>query len=110
MRDRAKRKATIAKYWASDKGKANRAKMNRKRVAENNAVLLPAKNVPCMDCGGVYPTCVMDFDHVRGVKLFNIAKVASRAGAADLLAEIAKCDVVCSNCHRIRTQKRLHNR
>ena len=46
----------------------------------------------------------MDFDHLRDKK-FNISNSMGMPEAA-LLAEIAKCEVVCSNCHRIRTEKR----
>jgi len=51
----------------------------------------------------------MDFDHrEEEVKLFNIANLTSQRwmSVADLQAEIAKCDVVCANCHRERTHQR----
>jgi hypothetical protein len=65
-----------------------------------------AKSVPCMDCGQSYPPYVMDFDHRDGeVKLNEIARMV-KGSMASLLAEIAKCDVVCSNCHRERTYQR----
>ncbi len=44
----------------------------------------------------------MDFDHVRGKKLFNIANGRYRTWKS-VIIEIAKCDLVCANCHRIRT-------
>lgn len=47
----------------------------------------------------------MDYDHVRGEKIKDISDMW--AGDKDLiLAEIAKCDLVCANCHRIRTHLR----
>jgi hypothetical protein len=46
----------------------------------------------------------MDFDHVRGEKLFNIGQTLSVA-MPKFLTEISKCDIVCANCHRIRTNK-----
>lgn len=49
----------------------------------------------------------MDFDHVRGKKSFNIG--GGKMGTPSFEAievEIAKCDLVCANCHRIRTEKR----
>jgi hypothetical protein len=66
------------------------------------------KSGPCMDCGHKFPPECMDFDHVRGRKLFNIGNSATRSAKA-LKREIAKCDLVCSNCHRIRTKKRRHS-
>ncbi len=46
----------------------------------------------------------MDFDHVRGEKLFGIVEARGSAIAwQTVLNEIAKCDLVCANCHRMRT-------
>lgn len=61
-----------------------------------------------MDCALTFPYYVMDFDHRPDeVKLFNIAEYARlKPSMAQLEAEIAKCDVICSNCHRIRTYER----
>jgi hypothetical protein len=67
------------------------------------------KNKPCMDCGGTFPFECMDFDHVRGTKLGNLNKLFTGAAMETILAEIAKCELVCSNCHRIRTRKRRLN-
>lgn len=64
-----------------------------------------AKNRPCLDCKRRFPPYVMDFDHVRGDKKFNVSR-AHTVGINALREEMAKCDVVCSNCHRIRTHKR----
>jgi hypothetical protein len=51
----------------------------------------------------------MDFDHRPGTtKLGEISKKLYFLGEKKLLAEIAKCDLVCANCHRIRTQERKH--
>jgi hypothetical protein len=48
----------------------------------------------------------MDLDHVRGRKEFKVSEVVQKAYSISLerlQAEIAKCDVVCANCHRVRT-------
>jgi hypothetical protein len=63
------------------------------------------RRVRCMDCGGMFPPHVMDFDHRDPrAKLFSLAadKVYLKNRAV-LEAEAAKCDIVCGNCHRIRT-------
>jgi hypothetical protein len=51
----------------------------------------------------------MDFDHI-GSKEANISALMSRSGLDRLVKEIAKCEVVCANCHRIRTQARLERK
>jgi hypothetical protein len=58
---------------------------------------------PCIDCGEADPI-VLEFDH-RGDKSFNIAKGLRDRSWDDLVSEIAKCDVVCANCHRRRTAR-----
>ncbi len=55
----------------------------------------------CVDCGESDPV-VLEFDHVRGIKKAPIAKLLSSSWST-ILAEISKCDLVCSNCHRRRT-------
>jgi hypothetical protein len=61
---------------------------------------------PCTDCGGVFHQAAMEYDHVpeRGPKLFNLGQ--SDRSVEAVKAEIAKCDIVCANCHRIRTWNR----
>ena len=63
------------------------------------------KSAPCTDCGKPFPTDAMDFDHVNGVKLANISDLLD-APRAVLDAELAKTELVCANCHRIREMNR----
>lgn len=64
------------------------------------------KDVPCVDCGGKFPPECMDFDHLPGfIKSFKISAEINRTWSK-IEAEIAKCEIVCSNCHRIRTKLR----
>ena len=48
----------------------------------------------------------MDFDHI-GSKRLEVSRLVFVSGTAALLEEIKKCEVVCANCHRIRTMRRL---
>ena len=58
----------------------------------------------CIDCGYRDHHAALEFDHVRGEKKFIMAALrALRPSRARLDAEIAKCEVRCSNCHRIKT-------
>ena len=66
------------------------------------------KTLSCVDCnysGKDHPE-VLDFDHVRGDKKSSICFMKATASFKKVLEEIAKCEVVCSNCHRIRTTER----
>ena len=68
------------------------------------------KDLPCQDCGGRFPPECMDFDHRDPeLKSFPISQgyVAQKDPQAlrELMLEVSKCDLVCSNCHRIRTKK-----
>ena len=79
----------------------------KRRTAQIRRLIKESKDLPCSDCGIRYPSYVMDFDHVRGVKIMGIANTPSQRYSIDkILQEIAKCDVVCANCHRIRTHER----
>ena len=59
---------------------------------------------PCVDCGET-DTAVLEFDHLRD-KHFDIAAGLLYKNWDEVLAEIAKCEVVCANCHRRRTALR----
>ena len=60
----------------------------------------------CIDCGFNGHPAALDFDHLPGTtKLFNIGQEKNRP-RAQLMEEIAKCELVCANCHRIRTVNR----
>jgi predicted nucleic acid-binding Zn-ribbon protein len=63
----------------------------------------------CSDCGYREHSEALDFDHVRGAKEFAISQRVYYS-IAKLEAEIAKCEVVCANCHRIRTFERHQER
>jgi hypothetical protein len=64
----------------------------------------------CADCGYNANSAALDFDHLpEFVKLYRFCTMAGmRQELID--AEIAKCEVVCANCHRIRTVTRLRTR
>ena len=60
----------------------------------------------CADCGYNAHPAALEFDHVREEKLFNIGEQIGNRSRKTLWEEIAKCDVVCANCHAIRTATR----
>ncbi len=63
------------------------------------------RELACADCGRRFLTCVMEFDHRDpSDKRYDMNLIAGRVKFSTLLEELAKCDIVCSNCHRIRTR------
>lgn len=56
--------------------------------------------IPCADCVRLFKPCQMDFDHVRGEKVEQVSRLI---GDPRLRDEITKCELVCANCHRVRT-------
>jgi hypothetical protein len=105
---RAYRMAYYEKNKATELvGITARRKRHGQKIRE---IVLEAKDRPCMDCGVHYHAWVMDFDHrEHGDKEFLISKASWRGNAIErVIAEIAKCDVVCANCHRMRTFTRKY--
>ena len=92
------------------KNKADLKAYNRRKHRKNEEALRILKSEPCTDCKRKFPHYVMEFDHVpeRGKKRGTIATLvgASSLEAPSVKEELAKCDLVCANCHKIRTYER----
>lgn len=96
------RQIKLDHYYRNKDQYKERAKQNRRECRE---LARKAKNVPCTDCGLRYPYYVMQFDHL-GDKIANINSMVAEGRKKALLIEIAKCEVVCANCHAERTHSR----
>lgn len=93
-------------YLANKERYIAQAGQRNKALIEERTQYLVAflREHPCVDCGEADPI-VLEFDHLRDKK-FGIATGIRNRNWNDVLDEIAKCDVVCANCHRRRTAKR----
>lgn len=92
---------------------ANKSRYVAQAVAARdrmNEMVAKLKAKPCHDCGQEYPWYVMQFDHVKGRKMDGIGNLKKFNNESRLLREIKKCEVVCANCHAIRTYTRIHAR
>jgi predicted transcriptional regulator len=99
-------KGTIS-YHLGDGQKRKTGERSQKRRTEIRLMIAKIKEeAGCIDCKIMYPYYVLDFDHVNGLKIENIGKMVYWHSIEDILKEIEKCEVVCSNCHRERTHKR----
>jgi len=79
-----------------------------RKVEEHRSLRRSLKDLPCTDCHKRYPSFVMDFDHV-GTKTRNLAHTSSFSSTR-IKSEASQCEVVCANCHRLRTNLRGQNK
>ena len=82
-------------------GERRRARANRHR-----GIVRALKRQPCADCGKTCPAEAMDFDHLWAKRL-DTSRLPHVSGTVTMLEGVEKCEVVCANCHRIRTKHRL---
>ena len=76
------------------------AKMrDRARCVE---IVAELKGRPCTRCGGSFPAVAMDLHHPDPTnKSENVSRLVRDGRLSALIAEIAKCEVLCANCHRV---------
>lgn len=93
-------------YRANASRHASMREAHRRRLrARVLALLREHKDKPCADCGRTLPAEAMDLDHVRGWKRGGAGWIRQQ-GLPAARTELAKCEVVCVNCHRARTTNR----
>ena len=92
-------------YAANKQRYIDQARVQKRRLALDRTRYLLKFFVthPCVDCGERNPV-VLEFDHLRD-KLFDICQALPYRNWQSIL-EMAKCEVVCANCHRKRTARR----
>lgn len=102
--DPEERKKYMAEYHRKNPDKRRRTAYHRGRRDTMKAFIDEQKDKPCMDCGVKYPPPVMDFHHRDPAeKEFGIRKgVCGLMSRERVEKEIAKCDLLCANCHRMR--------
>lgn len=78
---------------------------HRQTVERNTRIMREAKDRPCMDCGQQHPHYVMQFDHRNPTDKKFGCQGMRVCGLPTLYRELAKCDVICANCHSKRTHQ-----
>lgn len=92
------------KHYRNNKKQYLNRNKERKRVMFE--YVRKIKDTPCKDCRGSFPYYVMDLDHREtSEKVDVIGKIILNGSWRKLYEEIKKCDIVCANCHRVRTAK-----
>jgi hypothetical protein len=103
LRTRARHRQWLSSRTPSTKPRTEQQRAHWRHSAD---LLDQLRSVPCADCGGRFAQCSMDFDHRDpATKVRSVTRMI--AGSIErMLAEAAKCDIVCANCHRLRTFQR----
>ncbi len=95
----------VAVHYQNNKEKYKEAfKKTRKRSQQFIYDL--KEKIPCTDCGNYYPHYIMDYDHIDASTKKEKVSTLARCSKKTALEEIAKCELVCANCHRERTHQR----
>lgn len=107
-RDKLRKQLSSRKYYEANKAKVKartREYTTRVRKTVREWIRDYLREHPCVDCGETNPI-VLEFDHVRGKKEFNIGEATSKGRSLKRVqAEVEKCEVRCANCHRQKTYK-----
>jgi transposase len=98
-------KSTVSYHCG--KGQKEKTKNRQKQSRHRNIAFIREhkQGKRCADCKEDYPYWMLEFDHLpEHEKLFTIGGRRARDFTIQqLIEEIAKCDIVCSNCHKNRT-------
>jgi len=102
-----------AEYYIPPPSAPTRTKEQARRynfqagARRKSAIAMLKLETGCADCGYNADPAALEFDHVRGVKAGKNPNVIG--SWRRFFEEIEKCDVVCANCHAIRTRDRWYS-
>jgi hypothetical protein len=104
----------IKQYYLSHRSEMiNRAIKSTRlsRIKKKRFIKNFLKKHPCVDCGN-NDFRVLDFDHVKGIKLDCVSRLVNIHGRSlvTIIKEIGKCEVRCANCHRIKTYNSISHK
>ena len=89
-------------YYLEDKDR--RKQVNKKWQKEFLEWYNDLKQKPCTDCQQEFDPVCMHWDHLP--EYDKVDKVSSLFSKSRILEEIKKCELVCANCHALRTKQR----
>ena len=100
-------KGTIAYHLGSGQKDKTKERTNRSRTRHSRYLWELKEASGCVDCGEKYPHYMLEFDHLpEHEKLGSPIDIARNYNMQKALDEVAKCEIVCANCHKIRTWQR----
>ncbi len=93
-----KNREHFQRWWVNNK-EAHRNRVNAGYTKRKGWFKRFKATLKCSRCGESRPAA-LDFHHPNSNEELIIAKLAGHTGNERLLKEIAKCEVLCANCHR----------
>lgn len=103
--DREQQLEAQRRYYREHKELALQQQRDRRQLTRKYVMEVKTKAI-CADCQIDYPHYILQFDHVSGDKIGDVCNLAREGNMDKLIAEIAKCEIVCGNCHAHRTWMR----
>ena len=105
-KDKEDQLANQRRHYANNKERVA-AKTRRHRLKKKAAWVAFKKTLHCTKCGENHPA-TLDFHHViKHPNNKKINKLISQNAWSVVASELAKCVVLCSNCHRIHHHNEL---
>ena len=107
-KDKEKQRAAWNAYYDRNKDRLREdraARRDEAKLRNKQFVLDYLLTHPCVDCDEADPV-VLEFDHLGDKEVDISALLSNGSSLSRIKKEIAKCEVVCANCHRRRTAKR----
>jgi hypothetical protein len=103
--------AEYQKRWYQENKEAHKARASARNKAYReemrDKIVYLKSTTPCTDCGIFYPSYVMQFDHIGTDKIMAVSTMIQRMWSREnIQKEIDKCELVCANCHAVRTHTR----
>ena len=100
-------KGTIAYHLGPGQKDKTKERTNRNRTIGKRKLWDLKEELGCYDCKEKYPHYMLDFDHLPEYeKIDSPTQIFHKYSMAKAMEEIEKCEVVCRNCHAIRTWTR----
>lgn len=96
----------LKNHYNNNKQKYYEKNIRKKKKIQDLVSKYKSEN-PCCDCHKKYDPICMDFDHINDDKIKNVSALVNHGSFKKIKEEIDKCELVCANCHRIRTRDRL---
>jgi len=103
LKDKEKRREYYTKYnkeWYKKNGEKHRKNVRQWKKNVTNWLREYKSKLKCSQCGFSHPAAI-DFHHTNGEKEFDISDGPRAGGIETLKKEIAKCEILCKNCHSI---------